>query len=417
MRSSRRQFLARSAQMGVLLGTGIPLLQACGSDDGGDDGGPTDSNGSSSGSTGTTIFGAGAAESEDAVKESIADGLAPEAGPLRLFNYPDYVNPEVVAGFEEKYGVKVEITTFDTDTESIQKLASGAVKVDVQHSVSASTIYKLIGGGLVQPLNRSYLTNFGNIQSTFTDPFYDPGAKYSVPYTIYTTGIGYRADRVDAAEVAERGWDMIWNGDYKGEISILDDSREGLFLAMMRKGNFDINTTDPAVISAAGDDLAELIDLVNIKINIEGYKDIPEGATSIAHTWNADLIGGALNYLPEGTGPEVLGYWYPDDNIGPLGNDCMCVMANADSPVLAHLYLDYLLDLQIAELNFTWNAYLPALTGLDADYLIGKGYVPENLRNAVLTTEQIEKGLRYLPLSPDDELIWEDTWSKFTAGG
>jgi hypothetical protein len=43
--------------------------------------------------------------------------------------------------------------------------------------------------------------------------------------------------------------------------------------------------------------------------------------------------------------------------------------------------------------------------------------VPENLRNAVLTTEQINKGLRYLPLDPEVELIWEDTWSKFTAGG
>ena len=47
--------------------------------------------------------------------------------------------------------------------------------------------------------------------------------KYSVPYTIFSTGIGYRADRVDPAEVDERGWDMIWNADYKGEISILDD--------------------------------------------------------------------------------------------------------------------------------------------------------------------------------------------------
>lgn len=390
--------------MGVLLGAGIPILQACGSDG---DGGSSSTPGSASGVANPDAEGAPA----------IADGLSPESGPLRLFNYPDYVNPEVVAGFEEKYGVKVEITTFDTDTESIQKLASGAVKVDVQHSVSASSIHKLIEGGLVQQLNRSYLTNFGNVQDAFLDPFYDKGAKHSVPYTLFTTGIGFRADRVDAAEVAERGWDMIWNADYKGEVSILDDSREALFLAMMRSGNFDINTTDRAVIEKAGADLTELIDLVNIKINIEGYKDIPEGATSIAHTWNADLIGGALNYLPEGTGPEVLGYWYPADNIGPMGNDCMCVMANAESPVLAHLYLDYLLDLQVAELNFTWNAYLPALKGLDADYLIGQGYVPENLRNAVLTTEQINKGLRYLPLAPDDELIWEDVWSKFTAGG
>ena len=390
MRSSRRQFLARSAQLGVLLGAGIPLLQACGGDDGGSSG---------------------------EAAEPIADGLTPEKGPLRLFNYPDYVNPEVVAGFEEKYGVKVEITTFDTDTESIQKLASGAVKVDVQHSVSSTTINKLIGGNLLQPLNRSYLTNFDNIQPAFKDPFYDKGAVFSVPYTLFSTGIGYRADRVDAAEVEERGWDMVWNGDFKGQVSILDDSRESLFMAMMRKGNFDINSGDREVIEAAGADLAELIDLVNIKVNIEGYKDVPEGATSIAHTWNADLIGGALNYLPEGTGPEVLGYWYPADNIGPLGNDCMCIMANAESPVLAHLYLDYLLDKEVAELNFTWNAYLPAIVGLDADYLIGQGYVPENLRNAVLTAEQIEKGLRYAPLDPEVELIWEDTWSKFTAGG
>jgi spermidine/putrescine transport system substrate-binding protein len=393
--------------MGVLLGAGIPILQACGGDD--DDGG----SGNTTGPGGTTAPTANEGTEE---QQPIADGLKPEAGPLRIFNYPDYVNPEVIAGFEEKYGVKVEITTFDTDTESIQKLASGAVKVDLQHSVSASSIYKLIDGGLVRKLNKSYIPNFANVRPLFQDPDYDKGAQYSAPYTMYTTGIGYRADRVDAAEVAERGWDMVWNGDFKGEVSILDDSRESLFLAMMRKGNFDINTTDRAVIEQAGKDLAELVDLVNVKVTIEGYKDIPEGSTSIAHTWNADLIGGAINYLPDGTGPEVLGYWYPADNVGPFGNDCMCVMTNAESPVLAHLYIDYLLDKTNAEVNFTWNAYLPAIEGLDADYLIGKGYVPENLRNAVLTNEQIEKGLRYLPLSPDDELIWEDTWSKFTAG-
>ncbi|MGE0140272.1 MAG: PotD/PotF family extracellular solute-binding protein [Ilumatobacteraceae bacterium] len=390
MRSSRRQFLARTAQLGVLLGAGLPILQACGGDD--DD--------------------AGGGE----VKEPIKDGLEPEKGPLKIFNYADYVNPDVVAGFEDKYGVKVEITTFDTDTESIQKLASGAVKVDLQHSVSAASIYKLIDGGLIRQLNKSYIPNFVNVKSQFKDPFYDKGAAYSVPYTMYTTGIGYRADRVDKAEVEERGWDMIWSPQYKGEISILDDSRESLFLAMMHKGLFDPNTTDKAVIDQAGADLSELVGLVNIKVNIEGYKDIPEGSTTIAHTWNGDLIGGALSYLPEGTGPEVLGYWYPADNIGPLGNDCMCVLANAENPVLAHLYIDYLLDKTVSELNFTWNGYLPAIEGLDADYLIGQEYVPENLRNAVLTNEQIDKGLRYLALDPDDELVWEDAWSKFTAG-
>jgi spermidine/putrescine transport system substrate-binding protein len=390
MRSSRRQFLARTAQLGVLLGAGIPILQACGGDD---DGG-----------------------GDSAAQDPIKDGLEPEKGPLKIFNYADYVNPDVITGFQDKYGVKVEITTFDSDTESLQKLASGAVKVDLQHSVSAASIYKLIDGKLIRKLNKSYIPNFANVRSQFKDPFYDKGAQFSVPYTVYTTGIGYRADRLDKAEVEERGWDMVWSPPYKGQISVLDDSRESLFLAMLHKGLKDPNTTDKAVIDQAGADLSELVNLVNIKVNIEGYKDIPEGSTTIAHTWNGDLIGGALSYLPEGTGPEVLGYWYPADNVGPLGNDCMCVLSNAENPVLAHLYIDYLLDKAIAEQNFTWNGYLPAIEGLDADYLIAQGYVPENLRNAVLTNEQIDKGLRYLPLSPDDEQLWEDAWSKFTAG-
>ena len=55
------------------------------------------------------------------VTESIADGLEPEAGPLRIVNYADYVNPDVVADFEDKYGVKVEITTIDSDAEMIHE--------------------------------------------------------------------------------------------------------------------------------------------------------------------------------------------------------------------------------------------------------------------------------------------------------
>src|SRR5690606_32834670 len=95
---TRRQFIGQTAGFGVLLGSGIPLLSSCGGDD----------------------------DAGDAESEPIADGLEPEAGPLRLFNYADYVNPEVVAAFEEEYGVSVEITTFDVDSEAITKLANGS---------------------------------------------------------------------------------------------------------------------------------------------------------------------------------------------------------------------------------------------------------------------------------------------------
>lgn len=391
MRTSRRQFLARSAQLGVLLGAGVPLLNACGGDSGSSKGKKTD---------------------------PIADGLEPEKGPLRIINYADYVNPDVIADFEKEYGVKVEISTIDTDTEAVTKLASGALKVDVHHSMASTSIGRLIEGGLIQPLNRSYLTNRGNVLSAFDDPWYDPGAVYSVPYTFFGTGIGYRADRIDPAEVEAQGWDTIWNATaFKGQVSVLDDEREAFTMAMLRKGITDINTTDTTIIDQALADVMELIDLVNVKVNIEAYKDIPEGTTSIAHTWSADLIAGAASYLPEGTTSDVLGFWHPPSEQYVVSNDSMGVLADAENPVLAHLYINYLLDNDVSEKNFSWVGYLPALTKLDADYVIGAGYVPENLRSCVPTNDDITKGLKFKALTAEGDALYEAAWSKFTAGG
>jgi spermidine/putrescine transport system substrate-binding protein len=391
MRTSRRQFLARSAQLGVLLGAGVPLLNACGGDSGSSKGKKTD---------------------------PIADGLEPEKGPLRIINYADYVNPDVIADFENEYGVKVEISTIDTDTEAVTKLASGALKVDVHHSMASTSIGRLIEGGLIQPLNRSYLTNRGNVLSAFDDPWYDPGATYSVPYTFFGTGIGYRADRIDPAEVEAQGWDTIWNATaFKGQVSVLDDEREAFTMAMLRKGITDINTTDTTIIDQALADVMELIDLVNVKVNIEAYKDIPEGTTSIAHTWSADLIAGAASYLPEGTTSDVLGFWHPPSEQYVVSNDSMGVLADAENPVLAHLYINYLLDNDVSEKNFSWVGYLPALTKLDADYVIGAGYVPENLRSCVPTNDDITKGLKFKALTAEGDALYEAAWSKFTAGG
>jgi len=380
-RFTRRQVLGGSARIGLALAAGLPLLQACG-----------DSGGSSGKKT-----------------KTIADGLEPEAGPLRIFNYDAYVNPDVVSAFEDKYGVKVEITTFTTDDEAITKLASGAVDVDLHHSASTTTLFKLVDSGLIQPLNKSYLTNAGNIKASLRDPYYDKGSVYTVPYTVFSTGIGYRADRVNGTV----GWDTLWDPTYKGVTSLLDDVREGLTAAMLRKGLTDVNTGDSNVIKQAGDDLGQLTNLMNIKVEIEGYHTVPEGATTVAHTWSGDMLT-AVGYLPEGTGPEVLAYWQPDTAV--VSNDVMCVLSKAKSPVLAHLFINNLLDKDVAQTNFSFVGYQPAIEGLGAEELIAADLVPENLRSCVLTNDEIDKGLRYLQLSTDVEALWNDAWSKFRAG-
>jgi spermidine/putrescine transport system substrate-binding protein len=386
---SRRHFLGGSVGLGLTV-AGLPWLSACG--------------GSDNQAAGDL--------------EPIADGLAPEKGPLRIVNYADYVNLDVIADFEREWGVKVEITTIDSDSELITKLASGAIAVDLVHSLAANTIDRVIAGGLIRPLNKTYLPNAANVVPAFKDPWYDPGATYSMPYTFFGTGIGYRTDRVDPAQIEAWGWDTLWEAtEFKGQCSILDDDREAFAMAMLRRGITDINTTDQELIDQALADMTELIDLVNIKVNIEGYKDIPEGATTIAHTWSADMVLAASGYLPEGVGPEVLGYWHPPSEGYVVSNDSMGVLAGAENPVLAHAYIDYLLDNDVAEKNFSWVGYLPALAKLDADYVIAQGYVPENLRNCVPTNEDITSGLQYRPLGTEGDLAYEEAWSRFSSGG
>jgi spermidine/putrescine transport system substrate-binding protein len=380
---TRRQVIGGSARLGLALAAGLPLLQACGDD-------------SSSGSGKKT--------------DTIKDGLKPEAGPLKIFNFDSYVNPDLITSFEDKYGVKVELTTFTTDDEAITKIASGAVDVDLDLSAATTTLFKLIDTGLIQPLNKTYLTNIGNVAASLRDPYYDKGGTYTVPYTVFSTGIGYRADRVDTGTVS---WDTLWDPTYKGVTSLLDDSREGLAAAMLRKGVVDVNSSDPAVIKQAGADLGELTNTMNIKVEIEGYHTVPEGSTTVAHTWSGDMLN-AQYYLPDGTGPEVLAYWQPETAV--IANDTMCVLSKAKSPVLAHLFIDHIIDKDNAQTNFGFVGYQPAIEGLGAQELIDAGLVPESLRSCVLSNEQITKGLRYLPLSIDVETLWNDAWSTFRAG-
>jgi len=384
---SRRDFLSQSARFGLLLGAGVPLLQACGGD-----------------------------EKQSSRSEPIRGGLQPEKGPLRIYNFVDYVSPEVIADFEAKYGVKVEITTFASDTEAATKLASGAVKVDVHHSIANYTVPDLIEGGHLLPLTRSYIDNRINVMAGFVDPWYDPGGSYTVPYTFFGTGISYRTDEIDPAQIEEQGWDALWQAtDFKGRVSIIDDAREAISLAMMRRGTMTVDTADQAMIDRSVADLKELIDLVNVRVSIDAYKDIPEGRTAIAQTWSADMITGAINYLPDGTDASVLGFWHPPSDEYLVNNDNMAIAANAENPVLAHLYINFLLDSAVAEKNFSWLGYLPAISQLDGDYLVAQGYVPEQLRSCVPTDQDLISGLEFHRLDEAGKAKYAAAWATFQA--
>jgi spermidine/putrescine-binding protein len=186
--------------------------------------------------------------------------------------------------------------------------------------------------------------------------------------------------------------------------------------AMRRGVAPDLNTDDAAIIAKAGRDLAQLTGICNIKVTITDYQTLPEAKTWLHHSWSGDLIGAALYYLPKGTKPDVLSFWGPSEN-GVVQNDLLLVLRATKKPVLAHAFLDFLLDEKNAYDNFVqFNGYTPPQNNIEGDKLVRQGLIPKSLAPAILRPDQFANNQELLALSVAGTTRWQNAWSKFKAG-
>ena len=176
-----------------------------------------------------------------------------------------------------------------------------------------------VAGKLIKPLNLDYIPNLKkNVWPQLVDPFYDGESRYTVPYTVYATGIAWRTDEVkeDIAGM-DQPWDIFWESQaYKGKVALLSENRETIGMALLRKGNTDINTEDPALVNQAVSDLKELYGICNIKVDDLQYQTIPEGSSWLHQAWSGDMIAGYIYYLPKGTPASALAFWKPPKRQG-----------------------------------------------------------------------------------------------------
>ena len=261
----------------------------------------------------------------------IASGLAPEKGAtLQIYNWVAYINESVIKNFCKQHNCSYALTTFNTMEEALSKLSSGELKFDVFFP-TVDVLGQMIGQKMIRPLNHSYIPNITNAWTDYRNPFYDQDWQYTTPYSIYTTGMGWRRDKVNLAP----SWNMPWQGArYKGKVAVLDDYRETISLALMHGGNFDLNTTSTPQIHAAGKALANLANLTGVRIDNNDYTDLPTGKTWIHHGWSGDMAA-SFEYLPKGQSVDTLGYWFPANQKGPVANDLMVNLTGGQNPVLS----------------------------------------------------------------------------------
>jgi spermidine/putrescine transport system substrate-binding protein len=377
---SRRGFLTRTAGAGLAALAGGSLLEACA----------------------PALAGSGTVplpRPDNPVRwpvyagnQPIKSGLKPETGAtLQVYNWVAYVNQSCLNNFAKKYNCKVQLTTFNTMNEAVAKLRAG-LAFDVLMGVTVDFLGQLIESKLLQPLNHSYLPNISQAWPDFTNPFYDQGWQYTVPYTIYTTGMAWRKDLVPENPYAMRNpWAMPWQGKYKGKVAILDDYRESISLGLMKNGIFDLNTTDPGQIALSRRSLEHLSSLVNVKIDNNDYTEVPTGETWIHHAWSGDMAA-APQYMPN------------------------TVLRSATNPVLAHLFLNYMEDLPNVLENISYNGYMQPLTGVTPQRLVAEKLLPKSLISTVVLPSYFRRGVAELQLPVDADARWQQAWLVVSNG-
>ncbi|MFB6266218.1 MAG: extracellular solute-binding protein, partial [Halodesulfurarchaeum sp.] len=275
--TGRRRFLKTS---GALATIGVAGLAGCTGGGGGDggDGTPT--------ATQTTT----ASKEVEQLREKY--GLAELdydlEDSLEIFQWSDYWPKDIVPTFEKVYGVSVNVSNFASNEEMFNKLKAGGTGQYDLIFPSDYMINIMVQQDMLQRLDMGKLPNYENLASKFTQTPYDPDpGTWSAPYQWGTSGIGWTTELL--GDVTLDSWEAMWNEEYKGQITMLNDMRETIGAALKRRG-YSLNTQDEAKIEEAKQDLIEQKDLLLAYDSSNFETKLINKQASPVHGWSGDIF-------------------------------------------------------------------------------------------------------------------------------
>ena len=270
-----------------------------------------------------------------------------DSGEVIVYNWGEYIDPDVLDMFEEETGITVIYDEFETNEIMYPRVEAGASKYDVI-CPSDYMIQKMIDNDLLQELNFDHIPNAkANIGQQYWEQSeqFDPGNKYSVPYCWGTVGILYNKTMVD--DVVD-SWSILWDEKYADNILMQDSVRDAFMVALRLNGS-SMNTLDPDELAAARDLLIEQKPLVQAYV-IDQVRDKMIGNEAALGV----IYSGEAIYTQR-ENPD-LEYVIPKEGTN-VWIDSWVVPKNAPNLENAEKFIDYMCRPDIALLNFEYITY------------------------------------------------------------
>ena len=294
---------------------------------------------------------------------------------LKLYIWGEYLGQNVISDFEKQYGVKVIIEYFDSNEMMYTKLLAGD-SYDILVP-SDYMIERLINKDMLQELDHSLITGLENIAEGVQNLVFDPDNTFSVPYLWGSVGLVYNTKTVDPAEIAEQGYSILKNTDYKGRIYFYDSERDAFMVALKALG-YSMNTDNEDEINEAYEWLIEMNDTMSpIYVTDEVIDGMMSGIKDIGIVYSGD----ATVILDEN---EDMDFITPSEGTN-IWCDSMVIPANAKNPLLAHEFISFMLTYDAAYDNSETVGYasnnqqvLDEMSSDEGMYADNTAYLPRN---------------------------------------
>ena len=288
---------------------------------------------------------------------------------LNVYNWGEYMDPELIEMFEEEMGVDVNYKEYPTNEDLYIKLKSGTGDFDVIFP-SEYMLEKMINEDMIAKINVDNLENFKYIDERFTGLAFDKNDDYSVPYFWGTLGILYNETMIDEPVTS---WDILWDEKYEKQILMLDSQRDSMAVALKRLG-YSLNSVNDDELAEAKASLIEQKPLVLSYVIDEVKSMMIQGEATLAVTWSGEAIDITDN-------SDDMNYAVPSEGSN-LWFDVMAIPESSQNKDLALQFIDFMCRPDIALLNTEYVGYSTpnkaAYENLDEEIKSADSYYPSD---------------------------------------
>lgn len=287
---------------------------------------------------------------------------------LTVYNWGDYIDPDLIKKFEKETGIKVIYQTFDSNEAMMTKIEQGGTTFDIAVP-SEYAISKMKAENLLVKLDHNKIPNIKNIDPRFMNLSFDDNNKYSIPYFWGTVGIIYNPKLLPDKKF--ESWNDLWDKDLENQILLVDGAREVMGMGL-NSLHYSLNDTNEEHLQQAKEKLDKLTPNIKAIVGDEIKMLLAQEEAAVGLVWSGD----AADIMWEN---ENLDYVVPKEGSN-LWFDNMVIPKTAKNVDGAHKFINFMLDPENAAQN--------------ADYV---GYSTPNSEALKLLDKEVSSDERFYP--------------------